>query len=132
MRLLMNLRERWFGHAVQYCDHHEVYFPPFNESVNFVRIQSKVRNNPCCAYDTVNTVSPSALGAIRKSAQAKELNFIRKTDVGQPPVAANKYARCPIQEKHSSKNRPAAKLRGVLTENYYSTKRDLEEKRIML
>ena len=95
--LPVNLRDRWIGHAVQYCDRHGVYFPPFNEFVNFVRIQSKVRNNPCFAFDTVtNTVPPSAPETIRRSAQAREQIFIRKTDFGQPSVIAQKDARCPI------------------------------------
>ena len=37
MKLPVNLRDRWIGHAIQYCDRHEVYFPPLNEFINFVR-----------------------------------------------------------------------------------------------
>ena len=34
-KLPVNFRDRWIGHAVQNCDRHEVYFPPFNKFVNF-------------------------------------------------------------------------------------------------
>ena len=95
MKLPVNIRDRWIGHALQYCDRQEVYFPPFNEFVNFVRIQSKLRSSPCFAFDTAN-VSPSAPAATRKSAQAKEQIVTRKTNVDQPPATDHKDGRCPI------------------------------------
>ena len=131
-KLPVNFRDRWIGHAVQNCDRHEVYFPPFNKFVNFLRTESRVCMNPYFAYDIVtNTVSSSASEAIWKSAQAKEQICARKTNVDQCRSASH-Y--CPqvrtVSQSHYQTQ--LADCKAFLQEKNSTTKRDLEEKRIML
>lgn len=54
------LQEKWTTTATRYMESHHVVYPPFSVFAQFVREQSKIRNNPSFLYQSVSSKSSSS------------------------------------------------------------------------
>lgn len=51
-KLPFNLQEKWTTSAYKYMETHHVTYPPFHHFCDFLRQQSRIRNNPSFVYNT--------------------------------------------------------------------------------
>ncbi|CAC5386962.1 unnamed protein product [Mytilus coruscus] len=51
-KLPHNLQEKWTTTAVRYMNYNAVAYPPFDHFVDFLRDQSRIKNNPSFFYET--------------------------------------------------------------------------------
>lgn len=54
-KLPYNLQERWTTSAIKYMERNHVHYPPFSHFAQFLREQSKIRNNPSFAYNVIQS-----------------------------------------------------------------------------
>lgn len=109
-KLPYNLQEKWTTHAANYKRQHYVPFPPFNIFAQFIREQSRIRNDPSFKYE------PSTeKHSINDRAQHKKVVSVKKTEVEE---------RCPIHKASHSlqdcrefKSKSHEEKKKVLSEN---------------
>ncbi|XP_062583176.1 uncharacterized protein LOC134244932 [Saccostrea cucullata] len=51
-KLPHNLQEKWTSSAIRYMQEHHTVYPPFSHFAEFLRQQSRIRNNPSFLYET--------------------------------------------------------------------------------
>lgn len=58
-KLPHNLQEKWTSSAVKYIKEHRIAYPPFTYFSEFLRDQSRIRNNPGFLYETTSVKKDS-------------------------------------------------------------------------
>lgn len=69
-KLPHNLQEKWTSSAIRYMNEHHTAYPPFTHFAEFLREQSRIRNNPSFLYETT---------FIRKDTNVS--NYVQKNSV---------------------------------------------------
>ncbi|XP_061170947.1 uncharacterized protein LOC133180435 [Saccostrea echinata] len=120
MKLPYQLQEKWTNTAVKYISEHHVVFPPFHVFANFIREQSRIKNNPSFAYTDRN------LHMQKHSDKTLKISS-RKTAVSrQPQILRNsgKENQCPLHKTNHSleqcrafRTKPFDERRKILKDN---------------
>ncbi|XP_062572713.1 uncharacterized protein LOC134234663 [Saccostrea cucullata] len=98
MKLPYQLQEKWTNTAVKYISDHHVVFPPFRVFANFIREQSRIKNNPSFAYTDRNL-------SIQKQSDKTLKYSSRKTALSQTPQisqSSGKENQCPLHKTNHS------------------------------
>ena len=95
MKLPYQLQEKWTNTAVKYTNEHNIVYPPFHVFVNFIREQSRIKNNPSFTYTDKNLNS-------QKPGDKKEKIASKKTDVSRQQTNSGKENQCPLHKSNHS------------------------------
>jgi hypothetical protein len=101
-KLPYNLQERWTSVAAKYMKDHSVSFPPFTVFADFIREQSRTKNNPSFAY-----LTESKSGNQQHSKPVRERNLhvsSRKTELSQSSEE-KADRKCPLHNSFHSLNK---------------------------
>ncbi|XP_052761778.1 uncharacterized protein LOC128204401 [Mya arenaria] len=100
-KLPFNMQQKWISHAARYKKEHKVTFPPFSVFVEFVRDNSKIRNDPAFQWEhQVVEACPKPKQRQSSSINARVVN--RKTDIhigseiSDDKMKNDQITRCPI------------------------------------
>ncbi|XP_050419539.1 uncharacterized protein LOC126832715 [Patella vulgata] len=107
------LQEKWTSTAVSYLKNHmSVVYPPFSHFAEFLREQSRIRNNPSFSYEVPQFK--------KEPKYVEKSNFlVKKTDteeVQKPPSSLNNTSKCPLHQTDHSLNRCRAFRRKPMQE----------------
>ena len=111
-KLPYSLQERWTTNAYRYMEKNDVCYPPFSHFSQFLREQSKIRNNPSFVYSSP-TQARSVAPSCTTPRNVRPIT-VRKTSVTPENVTSHKRdVRCPLHNTDHPLNECKTVGRGI-------------------
>lgn len=124
-KLPHNLQEKWTNSAVRYMKVNEVSYPKFGYFVDFLREQSRIRNNPSFFYENANLGKDTHTSKFNKGLEKNNIH-VRKTETNADNNNSKVKNLCPLHLTEHSLN----KCRAFKAKPIEERRKFLKEKKI--